>query len=153
MAGRSRFTWRFGVLALVLLVSTGGVVGRLAQIQVLEHEGYLLEAQEVHGEKKLVRSERGAILDRDHQAIARSVDALTVIADPTLIADDVGTAALLAPLVSRDSSAGCRRLHPALGHRGCSESRWMKPILPVACHTEAATRASLSVWHRDPRLH
>ena len=79
MAGRSRFTWRFGVLALVLLVSTGGVVGRLAQIQVLEHEDYLLEAQEVHGEKKLVRSERGAILDRNGFPLATSIDVFDVV--------------------------------------------------------------------------
>ncbi len=89
MAGRSRFTWRFGVLAMVLLLSTGGVVGRLVQIQVLEHEDYRLEVQEVHGEKKLVRSERGAILDRSGFPLATSIDLFDVYIDRRAWAEDI----------------------------------------------------------------
>ncbi len=89
MAGRSRFTWRFGVLAMVLLLSTGGVVGRLVQIQVLEHEDYRLEVQEVHGEKKLVRSERGAILDRSGFPLATSIDVFDVYIDRRAWAEDI----------------------------------------------------------------
>lgn len=89
MAGRSRFTWRFGVLAVVLLASTAGIIGRLAYIQILHHQRYWLEAQEEHVEKKLVRSERGAILDRNGFPLATSIDVYDVYIDRRAWKDDV----------------------------------------------------------------
>ena len=114
MAGRSRFTWRFGVLALVLLVSTGGIVGRLAYIQILHHQRYWLEAQEEHVEKKLVRSERGAILDRNGFPLATSIDVYDVYIDRRAWAEDLTkaqrTAAGLAENLGVDADLMLARL-------------------------------------------
>jgi cell division protein FtsI/penicillin-binding protein 2 len=89
MASRSRFTWRFAVLALVLLVSTGGIIFRLAYIQILHHERYWLEAQAEHLDTRLVRSERGAILDRNGFPLATSIDVFDVYVDHRAWSDDV----------------------------------------------------------------
>ncbi len=114
MAGHSRFTWRFAVLALVLLVSTGGIVGRLAQIQLVDHERYWLEAQEVHAEKKLVRPERGAILDRNGFPLATSVDVFDVYIDRRAWSEDITkaqrTAAGLAVNLGLDEQLTLARL-------------------------------------------
>ena len=109
MTARSRFTWRFAVLALVLLVSTGGIIGRLVYIQVLHHQRYWVEAQEEHLDKKLVRSERGAILDRNGFPLATSIDVFDVYVDRRAWAEDVTraqeTAAGLAPHLGLDEAS------------------------------------------------
>jgi cell division protein FtsI/penicillin-binding protein 2 len=114
MIARSRFTWRFAVLALVLLVSTGGIIGRLAYIQILHHQRYWLEAQEEHLEKKLVRSERGAILDRNGFPLATSIDVFDVYIDRRAWQEDLTkaqeTAAGLAPNLGIDAETMLARL-------------------------------------------
>ena len=114
MAGRSRFTWRFAVLALVLVGSTVGIIGRLAYIQILHHQRYWLEAQEEHVEKKLVRSERGAILDRNGFPLATSIDVFDVYIDRRVWSEDVSkaqrTAAGLAANLGVDPEAMLARL-------------------------------------------
>jgi len=114
MAGRSRFTWRFAVLALVLIASTGGIVGRLVYIQILHHQRYWLEAQDEHMEKKLVRSERGAILDRNGFPLATSIDVFDVYIDRRAWQDDLTkaqkTAAGLAPNLGIDQETMLARL-------------------------------------------
>jgi cell division protein FtsI/penicillin-binding protein 2 len=114
MRARSRFTWRFAVLAFVLLVSTGGIVGRLAYVQIVHHQRYSLEAQQEHLEKKLVRSERGAILDRNGFPLATSIDVFDVYIDRRAWAEDVTkaqkTAEGLAPNLGVDKDAMLARL-------------------------------------------
>jgi cell division protein FtsI/penicillin-binding protein 2 len=114
VAGRSRFTWRFAVLALVLVASTAGIVGRLAYVQILHHQRYWLEAQEEHLEKKLVRSERGAILDRNGFPLATSIDVFDVYVDRRAWADNVAkaqvTAAGLAANLGVDEESMLARL-------------------------------------------
>jgi cell division protein FtsI/penicillin-binding protein 2 len=116
----SRFTWRVALLALVLFASTAGIIGRLVYIQILHHQRYWLEAQEEHLDKRLVRSSRGAILDRNGFPLATSVDVFDLYIDRRAWreapqrAQAVATA--LAPLLNRpaeqllarflDSSAG-----------------------------------------------
>ncbi len=78
-----------------------GIGVRLVDVQALNADAYADRGFEQRVRQEELVAVRGSILDRDHQAIATSVDALTVIADPTLIVDDVATAQLLAPLVSR----------------------------------------------------
>jgi cell division protein FtsI/penicillin-binding protein 2 len=114
MAGRSRFTWRFAILALVLVGSTVAIIGRLAYIQILHHQRYWLEAQEEHLEKKLVRSERGAILDRNGFPLATSIDVFDVYVDRRAWSEDVTkaqkTAAGLAPNLGVDEETMLARL-------------------------------------------
>jgi cell division protein FtsI/penicillin-binding protein 2 len=108
MASRSRFTWRFAVLALFLLASTLGLTARLVHVQILHHQRYWLEAQEEHLEKRLVRSERGAILDRNGFPLATSIDVFDVYIDRRVWQDDLAkaqrTAEGLAPHLGRDET-------------------------------------------------
>lgn len=110
----SRFTWRFGVLALVLIAATAGITARLVYIQVLHHQRYWLEAQAEHLEKKLVRSERGAILDRNGFPLATSTDVYDVYIDRRAWEEDVTkaeeTAAGLARHLGTDESVLLARL-------------------------------------------
>lgn len=111
---RSRFTWRFAVLALVLLVSTGAVVARLVHIQILHHQRYWLEAQEEHLDTKLVRADRGAVLDRNGFALATSIDVYDVYIDRRAWREDVTkaqrAAAGLAPALGVDQEQLLARL-------------------------------------------
>jgi len=105
----SRFTWRFAVLALVLVGAVAGLTARLVYIQILHHQRYSLEAQEEHMEKKLVRSERGAILDRNGFPLATSIDVFDLYVDRRAWSNDVTkaqtTAAGLAPQLGLNQSA------------------------------------------------
>jgi cell division protein FtsI/penicillin-binding protein 2 len=85
---RGRFTWRVALLATFLVVATLGVVGRLVYVQVLHHQRYWLEAQEEHLDKRLVRSTRGAILDRNGFPLATSLDAFDLYIDRRAWADN-----------------------------------------------------------------
>jgi len=110
----SRFTWRFAVLALVLIGATAGITARLVFIQVLHHQRYWLEAQEEHMEKKLVRSERGTILDRNGFPLATSTDVYDLYIDRRAWTDDLRkaekTAAGLAKQLNVDETALLARL-------------------------------------------
>jgi cell division protein FtsI/penicillin-binding protein 2 len=102
------------VLALVLVASTGGIIGRLVYVQILHHQRYWLEAQEEHLEKKLVRSERGAVLDRNGFPLATSIDVFDVYIDRRAWAEDMSkaqqAAAGLAPNLAIDEESLLARL-------------------------------------------
>jgi cell division protein FtsI/penicillin-binding protein 2 len=87
-AGGSRFTWRFAVLIAFLAVATGGLVARLAFIQLVHHDSYTLEAQEEHFHKQPIRSSRGAILDRNGFPLATTTDAFDIYVDRRAWRDD-----------------------------------------------------------------
>ncbi|HLF71370.1 MAG TPA: penicillin-binding protein 2 [Dehalococcoidia bacterium] len=104
MARTGRFTWRLALLASVLFLSTFGIVGRLAYIQIVHHDRYSLEAQAEHLDKREVRSSRGAILDRNGFPLATSLDVYDVYIDRRAwpdpsVAKDVATQ--LAPMLGK----------------------------------------------------
>ncbi|HWO73715.1 MAG TPA: penicillin-binding protein 2, partial [Dehalococcoidia bacterium] len=74
----TRLTWRFLALVLVLVLATATIITRLVYVQVIHHERYTLEAQEEHLDKRLVRSTRGSILDRNGFPLATSIDVFDV---------------------------------------------------------------------------
>lgn len=65
----------------VLVLATGGLVARLAWIQIVHHDRYSLEAQAEHFHKQPIRSSRGAILDRNGFPLATTIDAFDVYVD------------------------------------------------------------------------
>ncbi len=77
----SRFTWRMGAFIAFLILATGGMVGRLAWIQIVSHGKYSLDAQAEHLDKEPIRSSRGAILDRNGFPLATSTDAFDIYVD------------------------------------------------------------------------
>jgi len=84
----ARLTWRFAALAFALVLATAGIIVRLAYVQVLHHDRYTLEAQEEHLDKRLVRSTRGAILDRNGFPLATSTDVFDLYIDRRAWAGD-----------------------------------------------------------------
>jgi cell division protein FtsI/penicillin-binding protein 2 len=93
---QGRFTWRVAFLALFFFLSTAGIVGRLVYVQILHHQHYWLAAQEEHLDKRLVRSSRGAILDRNGFPLATSVDVYDLYIDRRAWKDDPDTARYVA---------------------------------------------------------
>lgn len=111
---RGRFTWRVAALAAVLTLATAGIVVRLVQIQILDHEHYTLEAMAEHWHKREVRSTRGAILDRNGFPLAVSLDVYDIYVDRRAWHDNPAVpgriAAALAPLLRQPQEALLARL-------------------------------------------
>ncbi len=84
----SRFTWRVALLAAVLVLGTVGVIARLAFLQIVDHKQYLASAESEHLDKEVVRSSRGAILDRNGFPLATSVDVWDLYVDSRAWHDD-----------------------------------------------------------------
>ena len=107
MARRThRPTWRLLLLILTLLVATLGVVVRLVQVQVLDHEYYAAQADDEHLHQKVVRASRGAILDRNGYPLVTTVEAFDVYIDPRSWKNDsvaLVAASVVAPLLNRDA--------------------------------------------------
>ena len=83
MAQRNRrLTWRLALLMFALLVGTGGIVVRLVQVQIIDHEYYAAQADEEHLHRTVVRATRGAILDRNGFPLATTVGTFDVYIDP-----------------------------------------------------------------------
>src|SRR3990172_3519621 len=89
MARRNRrLTWRMALLILTLLVGTGGIIMRLVQVQIIDHDYYAAQADEEHLHRTVVRAPRGAILDRNGFPLATTVTAFDVYIDPRSWGDD-----------------------------------------------------------------
>jgi cell division protein FtsI/penicillin-binding protein 2 len=100
-----RPNWRLTVLIIALALGTVGVVVRLAQVQIADHDEYAARADDEHLHKTLVRASRGAILDRNGFPLATTVNSFDVYVDPRSWEDDQAAlegAAALAPLLQRD---------------------------------------------------
>ena len=82
--GRPKHRLRAGMFALAFVFSLYG--GRLVQLQVTDAGGYAAKAAADRTADVTLYSTRGSILDASGQPIAQSVDAVDVIADPLLIA-------------------------------------------------------------------
>lgn len=106
MARRThRLTWRLIFLILVLMAGTAGVVARLVQVQVIDHDYYAAQAEEEHLHETTVREPRGAILDRNGYPLATTTIAFDVYVDPRSWANAataISGAETLAPLIARE---------------------------------------------------
>jgi cell division protein FtsI (penicillin-binding protein 3) len=81
---RRRLHW-----CLVLVVAMFTVFGaRLFQIQGVDASAYAAMAVEAGTASTVVPAPRGAIVDRNGEELATSVDALTLTADPSMTSDD-----------------------------------------------------------------
>ncbi|AIR97910.1 peptidoglycan D,D-transpeptidase FtsI family protein [Streptomyces glaucescens] len=103
-------------LTLVLLV----FVVRLLQVQAVDASAYAAKAEQNRYVGQVLAAERGEITDRAGVALATSVDAYDITADPTLFTreqlkvDDgpEQAAALLAPILGQDQQDIVRKLRP-----------------------------------------
>jgi cell division protein FtsI (penicillin-binding protein 3) len=84
---------RLVVSAVVFALWTVGIEARLVYLQVVEHAEMLSRADRQQMRMLKAPAKRGEILDRDGRVLAYSVDADTIVADPSSIEDPDAVAA------------------------------------------------------------
>ncbi|NUP15018.1 MAG: penicillin-binding protein 2 [Streptomyces sp.] len=117
--GRPRPRLRMVSLALTLVLLA--FVLRLLQVQGVDASTYAAKAEKNRYVGYTVAAERGGITDRNGVALAASVDAYDITADPTLFSREQlkindgpeQAAALLAPILGMDQQAIVKKLRPA----------------------------------------
>jgi cell division protein FtsI (penicillin-binding protein 3) len=90
-----------GLLAALLVVFVL-ITGRLIDVQAIGRDRYARLAHDQRVQTVELAATRGRIFDRNGNALALSVPATTISADPRVITDPVGYAAQLAPIVGID---------------------------------------------------
>ena len=93
-----------GAFLIVVLLAFSVLAARLVQVQAISASRYaaLGESQRLHDD--LLPADRGTIFDRAGEDLALSVPQTTVWADPRLVADPLGTAQALAPVLGMDAA-------------------------------------------------
>jgi cell division protein FtsI (penicillin-binding protein 3) len=86
------------------------VVGRLAQLQLLDGHRYVQFGESQRVKPVTLPAERGALFDRDGNDLAMSVPQHTVWADPRLVNNPQAEAAALAPVLGIDQNTLLRQL-------------------------------------------
>jgi len=102
--------YRLSVVLIVILFVLTLVAGKLLELQGLNRSAYSAMAERQRLHTVTLTAPRGAILDRDGQPLAETVDARDIYADPKEVVDAQKTATQLAPLLG-DTAAS---LLPAL---------------------------------------
>ncbi len=92
---RRRLLAVFGVVSAVLI----GLIVRIALIQTDEASAYVSYGEQQRTRDQILTADRGIIFDRTGEELAISVPATTFYADPSKVADPVGTAAALAQML------------------------------------------------------
>jgi cell division protein FtsI (penicillin-binding protein 3) len=114
------------ILAAVLAVAFGGVVSRLAFLQVVRHAELSAQAERQYSRTVTLHALRGPILDRRGAALATSSTAESLFAQPRAVGDPVRAAARLSPLLAMPEA----ELHGLLTTQ--KSFVWLKRRLPPA---------------------
>jgi cell division protein FtsI (penicillin-binding protein 3) len=88
---------RLRIAAALILALFVVIAGRLVELQVTDAPAYAAEGLALRLEEVELPAPRGAILDRNGEVLAKSIEARYVFADPGLVVDPVKTADLLSP--------------------------------------------------------
>ncbi|MDX2342897.1 MAG: penicillin-binding protein 2 [Acidimicrobiia bacterium] len=99
-----RPTWRIRdvrviLVGVVFIAAWAGVGYRLFQVQVVEAATFVEAGENQRIRYEDIAARRGTIFDRDYVELAVTVDLPSVMADPKLVFDPMGTAQLLAPFL------------------------------------------------------
>jgi cell division protein FtsI (penicillin-binding protein 3) len=90
---------RLTLVGAVLVLAWIGIGARLVDVQALNADAYEEQGLDQRIKNEELDAARGTIFDRDGVELAVTVDAVTVFADPTMVADAAAAARLLAPLI------------------------------------------------------
>ena len=106
MASRKRrVNWRLGAVMLFIAIAAAGIVVRLVQLQIVEHDRYASEARNIHVAEETVTGRRGALLDRNGYPLAASKNTYDVMVEVNAwkeINRAEEAAAAIAPLIGGD---------------------------------------------------
>ena len=97
---------------------------RLIWLQVLQHDELLRQAQSQQQRVVPIQAQRGSILDRSGQPLAKSLPAESVLVNPKRVKDAVVTANLLAPILGLDRRQLAEKIRA--GMRRESGFLWVK---------------------------
>jgi cell division protein FtsI (penicillin-binding protein 3) len=112
------------ILSLVILAFWGGgIVYRLAQLQIRDHEHYSLRAQSQHHRKVELQAPRGTIFDARGRELAVSIEVDSVWVDPSRVEDTAAMAGQLAEVLKIDRQALTRSMD------GAREFAWVARLL------------------------
>jgi cell division protein FtsI/penicillin-binding protein 2 len=98
------------ILAAVLAVAFGGVVSRLAYLQIVRHAELSALAERQYSRTITLHALRGPIVDRRGAPLATSASAESLFAQPRVVGDPLRVAARLAPVLAMPE----RELHGLL---------------------------------------
>lgn len=107
--GRGR-EMRMVMVGVVLVLGWLGLGYRLFRVQALEADAYAAEGLDQRVRHEELPAPRGTIYDRDGVELAVTIDAVTIVADPSLVTDPEVTARILAPVVGVDQTSLRSRL-------------------------------------------
>jgi cell division protein FtsI (penicillin-binding protein 3) len=114
----------------IVVLSFTGMATRLVMLQVIEAPAYAKLAANQREREVEFPARRGAVFDRDGEALAISVDLYTVFADPSLVEDPVDAAERLAPVLDKKPAGLEKRLRGTWpGDRFEYLARYVEPDL------------------------
>lgn len=102
--------FRLASILAVFLILFIALLSRAFQLQILSGEKLKALAQRQHMTTLPIHSERGMIYDRNGEKLAMSVQADSVFADPTRIADPFTTSRQIAAVLNLDASAVYKKI-------------------------------------------
>jgi cell division protein FtsI (penicillin-binding protein 3) len=108
----------------LLLVWVVVIFLRLVWLQVLQHDDLLKQAQSQQQRLIPVQAERGSILDRTGQPLAKSLPAESILVNPKRVKDPAVTGGLLAPILGLNADQLAEKIRTAL--RRDSGFLWVK---------------------------
>ena len=94
---------RFVLVSLVMALWAGGIVARLCQLQIADHEIYRQRAEGQHHRRVVLQPPRGTIYDARGRELALSVEVDSVWADPSQIEDPAVIAHALSDVLPMDA--------------------------------------------------
>lgn len=101
---------RLGTLFVVMMILLGGIVVRLAFLQVRDQGEYEQLGADQRTRTLALPADRGEILDRDQTPLAVTLPARDVYADPRYVTDPYGEALTIAPILGLRPKAVRRAL-------------------------------------------
>jgi len=115
-----RLLWLLRCLILWVVV----IFGRLVWLQVVQHDDLLRQAQSQQQKLVPIQAERGAILDRSGQPLAKSLPVESVVINPLKVGNAQVAAGLLAPIFGLDKKQLAEKIEGAARRR--SGFLWLK---------------------------
>jgi len=91
-------------LVRLMLIWAAVIIARLVYLQVIQHEEYQRQAQIQHEKQIEVPAPRGAILDRNGQALAKSIPVDSVCVNPLRVPDLAVASEILSKILDLDGN-------------------------------------------------
>jgi cell division protein FtsI (penicillin-binding protein 3) len=130
-----------------LIIWVGVIFLRLIWLQVMQHDDLLRQAQSQQQRVVPIQAQRGSILDRSGQPLAKSLPAESVLVNPKRVKDAAVTANLLAPILGLDKRQLAERIRAAM--RRESGFLWVKRKVTAGEAERVRTYRLAEVEFRD----